>query len=73
MEEFYILNWITMIRKSGKHYVWHTETMGNCFNLLGLISSVYRDLLHWRLNQWPQNAELKLPLVHIAYKHHRIN
>ena len=28
--------------------------------LLGLISSVYRDLLYWRSNQWPQNAEPKL-------------
>ena len=27
--------------------------------LLGLISSVYRDLPHWRLNQRLQNAELK--------------
>ena len=28
--------------------------------LLGLISSVYRDLHHWRLNQRPQIAEPKL-------------
>ena len=28
--------------------------------LLGLISSIYRDLPHWRSNQWPQNAEPKL-------------
>ena len=28
--------------------------------LLGLISSVYRDLRHWRSNQWPQIAVLKL-------------
>ena len=28
--------------------------------LLGLISSVYRDLHYWRLNQQPQIAELKL-------------
>ena len=27
--------------------------------LLGLISSVYRDLYHWRLNQRPQIAESK--------------
>ena len=28
--------------------------------LLGLISSVYRDLHHWRSNQRPLNAEPKL-------------
>ena len=28
--------------------------------LLGLISSVYRNLHHWRSNQWPQIAEPKL-------------
>ena len=38
----------------------HTETLDSCFNLIGLISSVYHDLPHWRLNQQPQNAEPKL-------------
>ena len=28
--------------------------------LLGLLSNVYRDLHHWRSNQWPQIAEPKL-------------
>ena len=28
--------------------------------ILGLISIVYRDLCHWRSNQWPHNAEPKL-------------
>ena len=28
--------------------------------LLGLLSNVYRDLLHWKSNQQPQNAEPKL-------------
>ena len=28
--------------------------------LLGFISNIYSDLLHWRLNQRPQNAEPKL-------------
>ena len=28
--------------------------------LLGLISNVYRNLYHWRSNQWPQTAVPKL-------------
>ena len=37
--------------------------------LLGLISSVYCDLLHWKSNQRQQNAELKL--YHWAINPHR--
>ena len=43
--------------------------------LLGLISSIYHDLHHWRLNQQPQIAEPKLynwPTVHIAHKWNQI-
>ena len=46
-----IVNWITMTRKSGKHL---RMTYGNTGQLfwpyLGLISSVYRNLHHWRSN-----------------------
>ena len=44
--------------------------------LLGLISSVYRDLPHWRSNQQSHNAEPKLyhwPPIHIALKRRQIN
>ena len=44
----------------------HTETL----DLLGLFSSVYHDLLQWRLNQWPQSAESKL--YHWAISSHCI-
>ena len=29
----HIINWITMSRKSGKHYAQHTEPLDSCFNL----------------------------------------
>ena len=38
--------------------------------LLGLIGNRFCDLPHWRLNQWPQNAEPKL--YHWAINPHRI-
>ena len=56
----YIINWIALTRKSGKHSIWHIEHWTAVLTLLGLISSVYHDLYHWRLNQQPQNPELKL-------------
>ena len=37
--------------------------------LLGLITSIYRDLFHLRSSQWPQNAETKL--YHWAICPHR--
>ena len=40
--------------------MWHTEHWTAVLTLLGLISSAYRDLHHWRSNQQPQTAELKL-------------
>ena len=50
-----IVNWITMTRKSADMIYWTAVS-----TLLGLISSVYRNLHHWRSNQWPQIAVLKL-------------
>ena len=43
------VNWITMTRKSGE--LWTAVS-----TLLGLISSIYRDLHIWRSNQRPQIA-----------------
>ena len=40
------------------HNIWKHWTA--VLTLLGLISSVYHDLHHWRSNQWPQIEELKL-------------
>ena len=37
--------------------------------LLGLISSIYHDLHHWRSNQQPQNTEPKLPLKYWSTLH----
>ena len=42
-----------MTRKSGEHWAVIST-------LLGLSSSVYRDIHQWILNQRPQIAELKL-------------
>ena len=60
IEELCIINWITMTRKTGKHSVWRTEQWTAVSTLLGLSSSAYRDLQHWRSNKRPQNAEPKL-------------
>ena len=30
----YIINWMTMTKKSGKHSMWHTEPQGSCFDLI---------------------------------------
>ena len=43
----------TLVRNIRKH--WTTV-----LTLLGLISSVYHDLHHWRSNPWPHIAEAKL-------------
>ena len=40
--------------------------------LLGRISSVCHDILKWRSNQWPQNAELKLYLWPINLHHTQV-
>ena len=55
-----------MTKKSGKHL---HETYGTAVStLLHLISSAYRDLNQWTLNQQPQNAEAEtLPLGHRFY------
>ena len=52
------INWITMTRKSSKHF--YTEHWTAVSTLLGLISSAYHDLHSWRLNQQLQTAEPKL-------------
>ena len=50
-----------MTRKSGKHIARDIRKHWTAVStLLDLISSVFRDLPHLRLNQQPQNAELKL-------------
>ena len=50
-----------MTRKSGKYPTHDIRKQLNAAStLLGLISSVYRDLHHWRSNQRPQIVELKL-------------
>ena len=42
--------------------------------LLGLISGVYRDLHHWRSNQWPKSRNSTTePLVNIADKWRHID
>ena len=53
-----IVNWITMTRKSGEHL--HTIYRNTVSTFLGLISSVYRNIYHWRSNQQPQIGVLKL-------------
>ena len=40
-----------MTRKPGKHSVRHMEHWTAISTLLGIISSLYRDLHHWRSNQ----------------------
>ena len=48
----------------------HTEHLTAVSTLLGLISSAYRDLHHWRSNQQPQNAEAEtLQLGHWSMPH----
>ena len=44
-----------MTRKFGKHL--HVTYGTAVSTLLGLISSVYRDLHHWKSNQQPPNVE----------------
>ena len=52
-----------MTRKFGKHLQGSYGTAVS--TVLGLISSAYRDLHHWRWNQQTQNAEAEiLPLGH---------
>ena len=48
----------------------HMEHWTAVSTLLGLISSAYCDLHHWRSNQQPQNAEAEtLPLGHQSISH----
>ena len=54
---------ITMTRKSGKHL---RATYGTVvLTLLGLISSAYHNLRHWRSNQQPQDAEAET--LHVGH------
>ena len=53
-------NWITVTRKSDKHLCTTQKHWTAVSTLLGLISSVYRDLHHWKSNERPQIAESKL-------------
>ena len=52
------VNWITITRKSAKHL--RTTYRTAVSTLLGLISSVYRNLHHWRSKQRTQIAGPKL-------------
>ena len=48
------------LENSANTYMWHTERWTAVLTLLGLISSAYRDLHHWRSNQQSQNAETEV-------------
>ena len=54
-DQFFV-NWNTMTRKPGEHLRTKFGNNGQLFDLFGLISNIY----HWRSNQRPQIAELKL-------------
>ena len=55
-------------------YMQLTEHWTAFSTLLGLISSAYRDLRHWRSNQQPQDAEAEtLHLVQATHKQYQIN
>ena len=57
-----------MTRKFGTHL--HATYGTAVSTILGLISSAYRDLHHWRLNQQPQNTETEtVPLGHQSMPH----
>ena len=57
--DFYELNYHDQkIQQTLAHDIQYYWTA--VLTLLGLISSVYCDLPHWRLNQQPLNAEPKL-------------
>ena len=47
-------------------YVLHTEHWRAVSISLGLISSAYLDLRHWRLNQQPQDAEAET--LHLGHR-----
>ena len=55
-----VMNWITMTRKSGEHLRATYGNTGQLFRTYKDSSAVlYRDLHHWKSNQWPQNADPK--------------
>ena len=61
---------LSWLENPANAYMWHTEHWTAVSTLLGLISSAYRDLHHWRSNQQPQNAEAEtLPLGHQFISH----
>ena len=60
---------MAMTRKSGKHLRTTYRNTTAVSTLLSLISSVYRDLPHWRLNLQQQNAEPKL-YHRVTNQHH---
>ena len=72
-----IVNWITMISKSGEHLRMTYGNTGQIFRLLlDFINSVYSDLRRCRSRQHPQIAKTKFykwATVHIALKWRQIN
>ena len=44
-EELYIINWITMTRKSSKYCAWHMEPLEGCFDLI----SSHQQCIPWSL------------------------
>ena len=58
IEELYYVNWITMTRKSGKHFHATYGTLDSCFDLI----RSHQQCIPWSppLKIEPQNAELKL-------------
>ena len=55
-----------MTRKCSEYL--RTETQDSIFDLISVISSLYRDLHQWTSNQWPQIADLKT----LQLSHHSI-
>ena len=77
IEELYIINWITMTWKSGKHCTQHAEPLDSCFELL----RSHQQFIQWspltgdwtsnhRMQNWNSTPEL---LVHTAHKWCQIN
>ena len=70
ISNYIVVNWIKMTRKYGEHSCNIQKHWTAVSTLLGLISSVYCYLPHWRLNQRPQKAEPKL--YHCAISPHPV-
>ena len=66
----YIFIELPWLENLANTYMRHTEHWTAVSTLLGLISSAYHDLHHWRSNQQPQNAIAEtLPLGHRSISH----